>query len=189
MAKFQKGQGGRPKGAKNLKTRAKEERQSAAEQILDAVAQLPAPTPAPEAAVPANKAAAKTAKRTPLNSGVAAMAEIQRLSWVEYEERTATARRLAVALEVLKLTHLSLVPDTTIEDEKKRETEFNERKAVSGEAVKAATDALTQERQLARLARDAAGSWGKDVAPYQDAKLQPQTGSNDKVVVVNILKF
>ncbi len=189
MAKFQKGQGGRPKGAKNIKTRAKETRAETATKIMDAVVAATANAIIPEPIVPANKAADKTAKRAPRDDSVAALEQIQRDRWDEFEERKRNAKRMALALEVLRLTHVSLVPDSSIEDEKKRADEFKERKAVSGEAVKAATDALAEERRLARQAQNESGQWAKDRAPYEYAKLQPQSGNTDKTVIVNILKF
>ncbi len=151
---FEKGKGGRPKGAKNLKTRAKEQRAQVASLVSAAVL----------AATPAKKAprkSAKTAANDPVGDAKGAMAELQRLRWLEAETLIAEAATLSASLTGLRVARDMIAdekaPPASDDDLKVWKAEQKDRLALANEALKQAGERITACRLAAKSLQDEAG--------------------------------
>jgi|SRR6185369_2755738 len=195
MAKFTKGQGGRPKGAKNLKTREKESRTDVAAQVTAAVLAAAPIVDSKLAKRAANKAANKTANLDAANDAKSALEELQRRRWNEGEELAQEAARLKVALDALRAARAALAAEEVPTDLSSDAEVASWKKAQAGkvaaadEAIKTAKDGLADTLSRSRACHNEAGQWAKDRIPYDYAKLQPQSGNTDKVVNVTIVNF
>ena len=190
MARFEKGHGGRPKGAKNKRTLLREAAAKAAVATGTIVTSDPTAKP-----TKAQLAAAKRAGITILD-GIKAKDLLNNLMRMAWERARVAEEEAGKMLPWL---------DQCEKDAKAAQADVDEaiaagsddadilvlRKAL-GKATETRDKALAPHREALRKAaayRVEAGGWAKDVAPYEHPKLQSQQGNVDRIVNVIVAKF
>jgi len=177
MALFQKGHGGRPKGAKNLKTRAKVARDVVSTQIASVckrVADVADASAAQNATLSVAVRSTRQGKWTPIAVLLAAMDD----AWALSQSLSEKADALTLALLECEQVRDKLGPDLSQPEGKAREFDLRERRIAAGDAVTKIRNQIVAIRGEARQALTDATGWAKDAAPYEHAKLM---SANQKV--------